>query len=329
MIIHFSKDVPANLLEKYCDDNFARSFVDLNYIVVVTGSKIREVTDNLKKFVLEQFEFDSDLQLGSLDYRSKIGIQLTSVEINNLNTVLCYGPCSVESRDQIMKVAEKISELGLTTIRGGCYKPRTSPYSFAGLEKEGLELLSEVRSKYGLKVITEVRDVSHVTEVIESADIVQIGTKAMYNWDLLSACGEARKPVLLKRGFGSTLQEFVQAAEFILVKGNSDVILCERGIRTFEDKTRFTLDLGGVAFLKRHTNLPVFVDPSHGMGHSYGVPDLARAAAAMGVEGILIEVHPNPELALSDAAQQIDLVGLESLTNRLKKVCSAVDRQVI
>ena len=239
------------------------------------------------------------------------------------------GPCSVENEEQIEKAAKFCVEHGVKVLRAGCYKPRTSPYSFQGLGLQGLKLLAKMRYKYGLKIITEVRDASHVDDVIEYTDIIQIGAKAMYDHGILRRCGEARKPVLLKRGFGSTLQEFVQAAEFILSGGNNEVILCERGIRTFETNTRFTLDLCGVAFLKEKTNLPVILDPSHAMGYAYGVPDLARACVAMGIEGLLIESHPTPKEAWSDAAQQLNFDEYAELLASLKSVAQAVGRKLV
>ena len=192
-----------------------------------------------------------------------------------------------------------------------------------------LSSLDEVRSKYGLRIVTEARDATHIDEVIEYADIIQIGSKAMFDQGILRACAETQKPILVKRAFGANLQEFIQASEFILCAGNHRVILCERGIRSFEHKTRFTLDLCGVAYLKQHTNLPIFIDPSHAMGHAYGVADLSRAAIAMGVEGLLIEAHPSPSQALSDAQQQLDLPSLSDLHASLLPIAHAIGRRVI
>jgi 3-deoxy-7-phosphoheptulonate synthase len=231
------------------------------------------------------------------------------------------GPCSVESEEQIDQAAQLCVELGVKVLRAGAYKPRTSPYTFQGLGLEGLKLLDKMRSKYGLKIITEVRDSTHVDEVIEYADIIQVGAKAMYDQGILRKCGKSKKAVLIKRGFGSTLQEFVQSAEFVLSSGNPDVMLCERGIRTFETKTRFTLDLCGVAWLKQYTNLPVILDPSHAIGYAYGVADLSRACVAMGIDGLLIETHPNPKVAKSDAEQQ--------LYKSIGAVASAVGKKIV
>jgi 3-deoxy-7-phosphoheptulonate synthase len=222
-----------------------------------------------------------------------------------------------------------MKKLGIGTLRAGCYKPRTSPYSFQGMGLEGLKLLAKMRDKYGLNIITEVRDATHIEEIIEYADIIQIGAKAMYDQGILRRCGKTNKPVLLKRGFGTTLQEFVQAAEFILSGGNENVLLCERGIRTFETKTRFTLDLCGVAYLKEYTNLPIVLDPSHAIGYAYGVPDLSRACLAMGVDGLLIEVHPNPKVALSDASQQLDHQQFSGLHASLEKLAQAIGRKTV
>ena len=191
------------------------------------------------------------------------------------------------------------------------------------------KLLDKMRSKYGLNIITEVRDATHIEEIIEYADIIQIGAKAMYDHGILRRCGKTNKPVLLKRGFGTTLQEFVQCAEFILSGGNENVMLCERGIRTFETKTRFTLDLCGVAYLKEYTNLPIILDPSHAMGYAYGVADLARACTAMGIDGLLIEVHPTPKIAKSDASQQLNHDEFRNLTASLKTIAKAVNHTII
>lgn len=300
--------------------------------VLIFSHKVKEVPESIADQVDEVFHFDNDIQLAAKSYRKKQApIQLGKEQLggNSQNTLMMAGPCSVESLDQITESASFLSGLGITTMRAGCFKPRTSPYTFQGLGQRGLELLSEMRTKYGLKIITEVKDSSHVNQVIEMADIVQIGTKAMYDQSILTACGKSSKPVLLKRGFGTTLQEFVQAAEFIMCRGNEQVILCERGIRTFETKTRFTLDLTGVAYLKEYTNLPIVVDPSHAMGYRYGVPDLARAAMAMGIDGLLIETHPNPAQAKSDADQQLDHGAFEELFASLGKVAMAVNRKLI
>ena len=301
--------------------------------MLLTSSKVREVPEVAAEYVTEAHIFNSDIQLASKDFiqgvrELHIGENLT-IGGNSNNTLLITGPCSVESEAQIESVARFCVSQGIKIMRAGAFKPRTSPYTFQGLGLEGLRLLAKMRDQYGLKIITEVKDATHVEAVIEYADIIQIGAKAMYDHGVLRACGKTNKPILLKRGFGSTLQEFVQGAEFILSGGNENVILCERGIRTFENKTRFTLDLCGVAFLKENTNLPVVLDPSHAMGYAYGVPDLARACVAMGIDGLLIETHPDPSVARSDAAQQLDFEGFEALKKSLEPIAHAVGRKLI
>lgn len=305
---------------------------DQDKTVLVTPSGLKELPAAADAFTEKYIVTDSDIQLASRKYRPEtrtVSFGNTSVGGNTGNTMMIAGPCSAESSEQIEQTALLLKELGISTMRAGCYKPRTSPYTFRGLGLDGLKMLAAAREKYGLNIITEVRDHSHVHDVIEYADIVQIGAKAMYDHGILEACSKIQKPVLLKRGFGSTLQEFVQAAEFVLSGGNPNVMLCERGIRTFETKTRFTLDLCGVAWLKAHTNLPVVLDPSHAMGYAYGVPDLTRACLAMGVDGLLIEVHPEPAKALSDASQQLDHDTFRALMKTLNPVASAIGQKII
>lgn len=300
--------------------------------ILVTPSRFKQVESQHEPYIEECYVFDTDIQLASAKYKKgKRPVKIGKYEIggNSRNVMVAIGPCSVESETQISESAELLKKLGLTTLRAGSYKPRTSPYTFQGLGLEGLKLLDNIRNKYGFNIITEVRDSTHADEVIAFADIIQVGAKSMYDHGILRKCGKAGKPVLLKRGFGTTLQEFVQASEFILSGGNENVILCERGIRTFETKTRFTLDLCGAAYLKENTNLPVVLDPSHAMGYAYGVSDLARACMAMDIEGLLIEVHPNPMEAQSDASQQLSHQQFTDLFESLKTIAKAVNRNII
>ena len=332
MIIHLKSSVTDAEVQKIAEDLDAFHIKKPEHHILITPSALQEVPSQYENITEESFAFPSDIQLASADYFSETReIDINGVKIGgqNNNTMVIAGPCSVESEEQITQSAELMVEQGIKTLRAGCYKPRTSPYSFQGMGMEGLKLLDKMRSKFGLNIITEVRDTTHVDDVIEYADIIQIGAKAMYDQGILRRCGKSRKPILLKRGFGTTLQEFVQAAEFILSGGNDNVILCERGIRTFETKTRFTLDLCGVSYLKEHTNLPIILDPSHAMGYRYGVPDLARASTAMGVEGLLIEVHPDPSVAKSDAAQQLDHDMFRDLLTTLRPIATAVGRTII
>jgi len=236
------------------------------------------------------------------------------------------GPCAVESEDQIRAAAEAVAACGVRVLRGGAFKPRTSPYTFQGLGAEGLRLLRRVADPLGLAVVTEVLTPEDVPQVAERADMLQIGARNMANYALLRAVAEAGRPVLLKRGLGSTVEELLQAAEHILAHGNDRVALCERGIRTFETSTRFTLDINAVPVLKELTSLPVVVDPSHATGRRSLVPAIARAGVACGADGLLIEVHPDPQNALSDGAQSLDPRAFASLMADLRRVASAVGR---
>ncbi|MEZ4721368.1 MAG: 3-deoxy-7-phosphoheptulonate synthase [Flavobacteriales bacterium] len=332
MIIHTKPNTSESEAHELAKATESSIFYDGMQFVLVTPSKLKEVPSQFQGIISESWPMADDLQLGSRSYRSETRtIRLGNVEIGGStnNTIVIAGPCSVESEDQIRQSAELMKSLGITGLRGGCYKPRTSPYSFQGLGLEGLKLLSKMRDEYGFTIVSEVRDATHVNEVIEHADVIQIGAKSMYDHGTLKACAKTQKAVLIKRGFGTTLQEFAHAAEFVLSGGNPNVMLCERGIRTFETKTRFTLDLCGVAWLKEYTNLPVILDPSHALGYRYGIADLSRACVAMGIDGILIEVHPNPAVAKSDAAQQLYHDQFKELMQTLAPVAKAVGRNIV
>jgi 3-deoxy-7-phosphoheptulonate synthase len=238
------------------------------------------------------------------------------------------GPCSVESEEQIMQSAKAVKECGAKGLRGGAFKPRTSPYSFQGLGKEGLEFLADARAETGLMVVTEAVDVAAVDLIEEHADVIQIGARNMQSYSLLRRVGQTRMPVLLKRGMSATLSDLLQAAEYVLSEGNYNVVLCERGIRTFADHTRNTLDLSIVPVLKRQTHLPVIVDPSHGTGSRPDVSPMALAAVASGADGVMVEVHPHPELAFSDGPQSLSPPAFADLVARLRRVAEAVDRSL-
>jgi 3-deoxy-7-phosphoheptulonate synthase len=253
-------------------------------------------------------------------------VKINGVEIGGKQLVMMAGPCAVESRDQLLGTAHAVKEAGAHVLRGGAFKPRTSPYSFQGLGDEGLRLLVEAREETGLPIITEVMDPHMVPLVTTYADILQIGARNMQNYALLHAVGEAQRPVLLKRGMMSTIEELLMAAEYILSHGNDRVILCERGIRTFEHYTRFTLDISAVPLLKQLSHLPVVVDPSHGTGKWELVEPVSRAAVAAGADGLIIEVHPNPEAALSDGAQSLKPERFAALMEGLRPVAEAVGR---
>ena len=223
------------------------------------------------------------------------------------------GPCAVESREQLMEAASIVKAQGAQFLRGGAFKPRTSPYSFQGLEEKGLEYLAEAGEKYGLKIVTEIMDETHVRRVAETSHVLQVGARNMQNFALLRAVGRAGKPVLLKRGLAATFDEWLNAAEYIAKEGNMDIIMCERGIRTFETYTRNTLDLSAVVAVKELSCLPVMVDPSHGTGRRSMVGPMSLAAVAAGADGLMVEVHPEPEKALSDGPQSLDEKGFASL----------------
>ncbi len=332
MILHLKAGVNAQRINELTTELKAFHIRYQGKDVLITGAGTKTVPASVEKEVEQFWAFDSDIQLASTTYqKEKRTVQLGNVTIGGTtnHTVLIGGPCSVESEEQIRSASELLTSLNLSVLRGGCYKPRTSPYSFQGMGLEGLKLLTKMREEYGLAVITEARDATHIDEIIEYTDIIQVGAKAMYDQGILRACAKTDKPVLIKRGFGTTLQEFVQASEFVLSGGNPNVVLCERGIRTFETKTRFTLDLCGVAWLQEYTNLPVILDPSHAMGYAYGVAPLAKACTAMGVDGLLIEAHPNPKVAKSDASQQLNYEEFTALKKELELVAGAVGYKIV
>lgn len=332
MIVHLKPSVNGTDAEQLAEKHSSILLKQESSYALVTPSRFKELPEGLDSYTDAYFVTSSDIQLAGKEYqKEKRAVTIGDVTVggSSKDTMMIAGPCSVESWEQLEQVAGMLQELKVKTLRAGCFKPRTSPYTFQGLGEEGLKLLAMAREKFGFNIITEVKDSSHVDLVIEYADIVQIGAKAMYDHSILKRCGQARKPVLLKRGFGTTLQEFVQSAEFILSGGNDQVMLCERGIRTFENKTRFTLDLCGAAFLKEYTNLPIVLDPSHAMGYRYGIADLTRACLAMGVEGLLIETHPTPEIAKSDAAQQLNFDEFRAMYSTLQPIAQAIGRNLI
>jgi 3-deoxy-7-phosphoheptulonate synthase len=244
-------------------------------------------------------------------------IRVNGAEIGGDEFIVIAGPCSVESEEQILRTAEAVARAGAKMLRGGAYKPRTSPYDFQGMEEAGLKLLRKAKEATGLAIVTEVMSESDVDLVAEHADILQIGARNMQNFSLLKALGRTTRPVLLKRGMSSTIRELLMSAEYIVAHGNPHVVLCERGIRTFETATRNTCDLSAVAVLNELTHLPVLVDPSHAAGRRSLVPPLARAAAAIGADGLLVEVHPTPENAISDGAQSLSLPEFERMMRDL------------
>ena len=255
-------------------------------------------------------------------------VEVLKLKIGAGKVGVIAGPCSVESRTQILEVAQAVREDGATGLRGGAFKPRTSPYSFQGLKEKGLELLAEARAATGLAIVTEVMAPEHVPMLAKYTDVMQVGARNMQNYPLLEAVGGSGKTVLLKRGPSATMDEFLLAAEYILKTGNPNVMLCERGIRTFEDHTRYTLPLATVPYLHQTTHLPVVVDPSHGTGKASLVTPMAIAAIATGADGLIVEVHPNPERALSDGEQSLTPAAFRELMTECRKVAVALGKKI-
>ena len=265
-------------------------------------------------------------KLASSQMREPTVLEIGGRRIGGEHFSLIAGPCTVESRDQVMTAARAVRDAGGSLFRGGAYKPRSSPYSFQGLGQEGLRLLAEAREETGLPIVTELMDARDLEPVLEVADVIQIGARNMQNYPLLSEIGRCGQPALIKRGLSSTLEELLMAAEYILKEGNPNVILCERGIRTFETAYRFTLDITAIPALKEMTHLPVIVDPSHAPGRRSLVPALSMAAAAAGADGIIVEVHPEPEEAICDGPQQLHTDGLEEYVARLEQAAAVAGK---
>ncbi len=282
---------------------------------------VESVTPVLKPYKLASREFVADRTVVRVGGRAEASFGGPSV------TVIA-GPCSVENREMILETACLVRDAGATMLRGGAFKPRTSPYAFQGMGAEGLRLLAEVRGATGLPVVTEVMDTRQVDLVAEHADMLQVGARNMQNFPLLAELGRVRRPILLKRGLSATIKELLMAAEYIMANGNHEVVLCERGIRTYETATRNTLDIAAIPVLKRETHLPVIVDPSHAGGDAALVAPLAFAAIAAGADGLIIEVHPDPECALSDGDQSLAPEAFADLMSRLEAFAAAAGRTI-
>jgi 3-deoxy-7-phosphoheptulonate synthase len=255
-------------------------------------------------------------------------LEIGGRKVGGTNFALMAGPCTVENRDQMLASADDVAAAGATMLRGGAYKPRTSPYSFQGLGREGLRLLAEAKERTGLPIVTELLDLRDLDDVLEVADVIQIGARNMQNYSLLSEIGKSKRPALLKRGLSATVEELLMASEYILKEGNENVMLCERGIRTYETAYRFTLDLLAVPALKEQTHLPVIVDPSHAPGRRDWVEPMSLAAVAAGADGIIIEVHNEPDKAICDAAQQVPTSEFGELTSKIEAIAAVVGKTV-
>jgi 3-deoxy-7-phosphoheptulonate synthase len=312
--VHLSKGVERTVIGAIGD----KSAIELETIQMLPG--VSEIVPIRKPYKLVSREFKAEDTVVKISPSLSIG--------DKEKVIVIAGPCSVEGREEILEVAEEVKKAGAVALRGGAFKPRTSPYSFQGLGKEGLELLKEAKKQTGLPIVTEALDTRDVELVARYADVIQIGARNMQNFTLLREVGKTGKPILLKRGAGATVEELLMSAEYILSEKNNNVILCERGIRTLETYTRNTLDLSAVAVIKKLSHLPVIVDPSHGTGRWDLVPAMARAAVAAGADGLLIEVHPHPDEALSDGPQSLKPGTFAGLMAELKQVARAVGRDI-
>jgi 3-deoxy-7-phosphoheptulonate synthase len=281
-------------------------------------SGVESVTRIMKPYKLASRGFKADDSL----------VSINGIEIGGRRIVVMAGPCAVESKEQLMEAAKAVKESGASVLRGGAFKPRTSPFNFQGLEEVGLELLAQAREQFGMPVVTEVVDPHDVDLVSRYADILQVGSRNMQNFALLTSVGKSKRPIILKRGFSCTTTEWLTAADYLLAEGNNQVILCERGIRTFENSVRFSLDISSIPVIKKASHLPVIVDPSHAAGHYSLVPAIAKAAVAAGADGLLIEVHPNPKEALVDGLQSLTLSDFARLMKELRPIAKSVGKYI-
>ncbi len=281
-------------------------------------SGVESITRIMKPYKLASRGFKADDSL----------VSINGIEIGGRRIVVMAGPCAVESKEQLMEAAKAVKESGASVLRGGAFKPRTSPFNFQGLEEVGLELLAQAREQFGMPVVTEVVDPHDVDLVSRYADILQVGSRNMQNFALLTSVGKSKRPIILKRGFSCTTTEWLTAADYLLAEGNNQVILCERGIRTFENSVRFSLDISSIPVIERVSHLPVIVDPSHAAGHYSLVPAIAKAAVAAGADGLLIEVHPNPKEALVDGLQSLTLSDFARLMKELRPIAKSVGRYI-
>ncbi|MCK4331054.1 MAG: 3-deoxy-7-phosphoheptulonate synthase [Dehalococcoidia bacterium] len=279
---------------------------------------VEQVTRIMKPYKLAAREFKAQDSV----------VSINGIEIGGKRIVIMAGPCAIESEKQLMAAAMAVKAAGACILRGGAFKPRTSPFSFQGLEEAGLELLKQTGEQFGIPVVTEVVDPHDVDKVSRYADILQIGARNMQNFPLLTEVGRSKRPVVLKRGLSATVTEWLTAADYLLAEGNEQVILCERGVRTFEDSTRFSLDIGSIPVIKKFSHLPLIVDPSHAAGHYSLVPAMAKAVVAAGADGLLIEVHPNPKEALVDGLQSLTPSDFARLVEELKPIAKSVGRYI-
>ena len=298
-------------------------------VIALIGKRPPELTEQIERMpgVFSAMPIGEPFKLAARsEATERSSIQIGDASIGKGSAMVMAGPCTVETREQLLTTAQHVAGDGATVLRGGAFKPRSSPYSFQGLGVEGLKFLAEARELTGLPVITEVLDPRHVDVVADHADVLQVGTRNAQNYALLRELGACEKPVMLKRGMGNTIDEWLMCAEYVMASGNPDVILCERGIRTFETSSRFTLDLNAIPLLRRRTHLPIAVDPSQGTGHWFMVEALSLAAIAAGADAIIVEVHPTPDVALIDGQQSLSLDNFSSLMAKLEPLAAALGR---
>jgi len=338
MIVEMSRGASREQVDHVVDRAHAMGFeVQLNLgtektVVAILGSDTGKTSTDMFA-VLPGVESVSRImkpyKLASREFHPQSSVvNVNGVEIGGQKIVIMAGPCAVESEQQLMETAKAVKKLGASIVRGGAFKPRTSPFSFQGLEKKALKMLAKVKSDLGMPVITEVVDIQNIEVIAKHADILQVGTRNMQNFALLKELAKMRHPILLKRGFSATVTEWLTAADYLLAEGNQQVILGERGIRTFEDSIRFSMDITSIGVIKRFSHLPIIVDPSHAAGHFAYVPSVAKAAIAAGADGLLIEVHPNPEEALVDGLQSLNIPNFEKLMAELKPLAKAIGRSI-
>jgi len=338
MIVEMSKGASRKQVDHVVDRAHFLGFeVQLNLgtektVVAILGSETGKTSTDIFA-VLPGVESVSRImkpyKLASREFHPQSSIvNVNGVEIGGKKVVIMAGPCAVENEQQLMETAKAVKSFGASVVRGGAYKPRTSPFSFQGLEKKALKMLAKTKSDLGIPVITEVVDIQNIEIIAKHVDILQVGARNMQNFALLKELAKVRHPILLKRGFSATVTEWLTAADYLLAEGNNQVILGERGIRTFEDSTRFSMDISSIAVIKRFSHLPVIVDPSHAAGHFAYVPSIAKAAIAAGADGLLIEVHLNPEEALVDGLQSLNIPNFKRLMAELKPIARAVGRDI-
>ncbi len=335
MLILLKLDAPRDHIQKIKDKITSFNCTpheipgSLKLAIGITGqSSTLQIDDFLSMDSVEEIvRVSKPYKLVSREMKSEDTIiKVGDHKIGGNNLTIIAGPCSVESRNQIFDIASELKEMGIVFLRAGAYKPRSSPYAFQGLKEEGLEYLAEVKEKLGMKIVTEVKDTQTLPLILKTADILQIGARNMQNFSLLEEVGKLDIPIFLKRGLAATIEDLLMSAEYILSKGNYNVILCERGIRTFETHTRNTMDLNAVPVIKKHSHLPVFVDPSHGIGIWDKVKPMALAGIACGADGLMIEVHNHPEAALSDGYQSLTPKNFKSLLEKVKQLAPIVDK---